>query len=245
MDKKTALAIAAACLITVAAWGQQTQAHHRPLPSSYNSFARGLIANLWDNMDKVLSELYQNRLFSLYQNYHAGNQVPSLGLRDGAVTATKLADGAITDDKVIDTITASLYLPLTGGTINGLTNFTAGGTGLNVTNQAALGSLTIGGGDTITKHLSATATIDFPELDDLGGALGNVRCNAQNLTVTGAASGDSVVATPAATTGGIETLIATWRSYVSAPNTVSVSACGIVPDQDPASQTWRIDIWKH
>ncbi|RLG81402.1 MAG: hypothetical protein DRO40_09735, partial [Thermoprotei archaeon] len=104
------------------------------------------------------------------------------------------------------------------------------------------GTITLGGGTAISKHLSATATLDFPELND---GTGNPNCSNLTITVTGAVVGDSVTATPTAVAGGIETLTATWNAYVSAADTVTIRACGIAADQDPASQTWRVDVWRH
>ncbi|MBN1283393.1 MAG: hypothetical protein JXA24_06455, partial [Proteobacteria bacterium] len=98
-------------------------------------------------------------------------------------------------------------------------------------------TLTIGGGTAITRHLSATGTIDFGNLSS--------NCESQTITVTGAATGDTVVATPTPVTGGIETLRMTWNGYVSAANTVTVRACAVANNQNAASQTWRADVWQH
>jgi hypothetical protein len=101
-------------------------------------------------------------------------------------------------------------------------------------------TLTIGGGTVITKHLSATAVLDFP-------AIPNNSCNSLTITVTGAAIGDSVYASPRAVSGGIETFANTsWNAYVSSTNTVTVRACKInTGTVDLPGQTWRVDIWQH
>lgn len=93
----------------------------------------------------------------------------------------------------------------------------------------------------ITKHLSNTASLDFGSLD---GA-----CQILTITVTGASPGDSVVATPTAVSGGIETNSgSSWNAYVSSSNTVAVMGCDINPSGasfNAAAQTWRVDVWQH
>ena len=121
---------------------------------------------------------------------------------------------------------------------------TIGRSGVTTTinGTAAVNNLTIGGGTVILKHLSATATFD-------AASVAKGICSVlSTITVTGAAVGDTVVATPTAVSGGIETLNLPWNAYVSAANTVSIRACNNVQEdsgQNPANQTWRVDVWQH
>jgi hypothetical protein len=90
----------------------------------------------------------------------------------------------------------------------------------------------------IKAHLSTTSTIDFAN------TLAQTCTDSSGITLTGAASGDSVAlgvtATPASTTG------LTYFAYVSASDTVKVRVCNVtVGAIDPASGTFRIDVWQH
>jgi hypothetical protein len=89
----------------------------------------------------------------------------------------------------------------------------------------------------ITNHFSNTASLDFPNTSN--------SCSELTVTVTGASVGDTAIATPTTVASGIETLRMSWNAYVSAANTVTVRACAYTSGQDPASQTWRADVWKH
>lgn len=67
------------------------------------------------------------------------------------------------------------------------------------------------------------------------------------VTVTGASTGDAVIAVPTPTTTGVEDLNITWMAFVSAANTVSIQGCSvdgnaINGDEDPASQTWSVTV---
>ncbi len=100
-------------------------------------------------------------------------------------------------------------------------------------------TLTIGGGTAITRHLSATASIDIASIAARS-------CTNTALTVTGAAAGNTVVCSPTPVASGIETLNLSWNCYVSAANTVQVRACNPTTGAlDPATQTWRADVWQH
>lgn len=95
-------------------------------------------------------------------------------------------------------------------------------------------SVAIGGGTAITKHLSATATLDFPNT-------GASSCSDLTMTVTGAAAGDTVApGIPAGSVpaGGF------FSAWVSAANTVTVRFC-TMSSGNPASGTFRLDVWKH
>lgn len=103
------------------------------------------------------------------------------------------------------------------------------------------GSVTIGsGGSAITKHLTTTESVDF-------GAISSQSCTTQTLSYLGAATTDSVIATPLAVSGGIETVSATWNVYVSTGNIITIKVCNPTgsPTADVSAQTWRVDIWRH
>ena len=87
-----------------------------------------------------------------------------------------------------------------------------------------------GSGATVTKILTATATLDF----------GSISAASQadlTITVTGAATGDEVImALPAAPTAGL-----VFNAFVSATNTVTVRASNITGRPvDPTSASYGV-----
>jgi hypothetical protein len=87
-----------------------------------------------------------------------------------------------------------------------------------------------GSGATVTKILTATATLDF----------GSISAASQadlTITVTGAAAGDEVImALPAAPAAGI-----VFNAFVSAANTVTIRASNITGSPvDPASASYGV-----
>jgi hypothetical protein len=102
--------------------------------------------------------------------------------------------------------------------------------------------LKISGGTAITGHLSATQA-NLVSASITGRACGNYG----TITVTGAAVGDTVVATPTPVTGGIEAVDLSWSALVTATNTVTIRACNAATSavSTPDTQTWRADVWKH
>lgn len=153
---------------------------------------------------------------------------------DGVQTgngSTTVGDGLIDSAGTLSLNTVNNQAITTG---SGL--FTAGG------NAAVTGTLTVGGGTSIAKHLSAT------QASVTTSSVGMQACaNYATITVTGAAVGDTVVAAPTAVAGGIETVNLTWSAHVSAADTVVIRACnptlGAINTAD--TQTWRVDVWKH
>lgn len=103
-----------------------------------------------------------------------------------------------------------------------------------------VGPVTINGGTTITKHLSATASLDFAAWS------GGGDCQDLTITVTGAADGDT-------TDVGIPNALASvagvvWsHPWVSAANTVTLRGCkpSAGASADPAAATVRADVWVH
>jgi hypothetical protein len=184
------------------------------------------------------------------------------GLTIAGGTTTRILTLTGADITIGSTIkpTSSGVLAIQSNGVNALTLDAGGAAGINIgttsasaiiigrssvtttiNGTAAVNTLTIGGGTVILKHLSGTTTFDAPSVglsscSDIG-----------TVTVTGAAVGDSVIAAPTATSGGIETLTLSWNAYVSSPNTVTIRACNtsISLGQNPSNQTWRADIWQH
>jgi hypothetical protein len=68
-----------------------------------------------------------------------------------------------------------------------------------------------------------------------------------DITVTGAATGDSIIITPFPESGGIETVPLSWNAYVNATDNVKIRACnpGAVAVNTADTQTWRVDVWGH
>ena len=115
----------------------------------------------------------------------------------------------------------------------------SGFTGFSTTGNTTLGS----GGTAITKHISTTVA------NVTSSIIYKQTCgNYASVTVTGAAVGNTVIATPTAVAGGIETVSLSWNATVSSANTVLIRACNPekLTDIDTAdTQTWRFDIWQH
>lgn len=102
--------------------------------------------------------------------------------------------------------------------------------------------ITVGsGGTAITKHLSATASLDF-------GATAAGTCDSLTITVTGAADGDTVSL-------GIPNALAasdtyqSFQGFVSSANTVTVKRCNLLnlttALSNPGAETVRADVWQH
>lgn len=90
----------------------------------------------------------------------------------------------------------------------------------------------IGSGTSITKVLSATATLDF-------GSLATIGCEDLTITVTGAALGDTVaIGIP---NGSIPSATFWFMGWVSSANTVTIRGCTLVSG-DPASGTFRATV---
>lgn len=112
-----------------------------------------------------------------------------------------------------------------------------GGTATSTFSSA--GALTIAGGTAITKHLSATASLDFP-------VIGASSCQSLTIAVTGAADGDTVsLGVPTALANASSTFAIT--GFVSAANTVTARVCQVAASasSDPAAATVRADVWQH
>ena len=162
----------------------------------------------------------------------------------GATEALLVVDNSDTDTAIAAGIQ---FINAGGGFTSGIdmanliiTNIGNGGTDFTSTGGLTLaGSLTVGAGTAITQPLSASASIDVASVDAQ-------TCANTVFTVTSAAAGDTVVATPTPVASGIETLNLSWNAYVSAASTVQIRVCNPTAGAlDPAAQTWRADVWKH
>jgi hypothetical protein len=87
-----------------------------------------------------------------------------------------------------------------------------------------------GSGATVTKILTATASLDFPSISAASQA-------DLTITVTGAATGDEVImALPAAPTAGL-----VFNAFVSATNTVTIRASNITGSPiNPAAASFGV-----
>lgn len=117
-----------------------------------------------------------------------------------------------------------------------------------ISNGASLFQTTIqigNSGSTINGHFSGTETnlwsksIAAGTCDDYG-----------TITVTGAAVGNTVTASPDASSSatGIEDVNLSWNASVTASNTVTIRACNpqAVGAVDAGNdQEWRADVWSH
>lgn len=107
--------------------------------------------------------------------------------------------------------------------------------------QNVNGSVVIGGGTAITKHLSALFN---PAL----AALKPATCSTASFTLTGAADGDTLaLGVPNARMIGGTGVILNYFAWVSATNTVTIQACnlGSSPQKTVGSGAFRVDLWKH
>jgi hypothetical protein len=141
-------------------------------------------------------------------------------------------------------VTFSDSLTANGNTILGDTDsdtLTVNASSTFATSTDFRGSITLGGGDAISKHISQTLSLNLSEV-------ATATCISwSTTTITGVAAGDTVKATPQPVASGIETLNLIWNSYASTTDEVAMRVCNVdaVTNADPALQTWRFDIWKH
>jgi hypothetical protein len=100
------------------------------------------------------------------------------------------------------------------------------------------GAATIGGGTAITRHISVSTSLAFPQF-----SAGS--CNTLSVTAAGTADGDSValgIPNALATVNGLA-----WFGWVSAPGIVSVRGCNVsnVSVPAPPAANVRVDVWQH
>jgi hypothetical protein len=100
------------------------------------------------------------------------------------------------------------------------------------------GAATIGGGTAITRHISVSTALAFPQF-----SAGS--CNTLTVTAAGAADGDSVALGIPNALAAINGLA--WFGWVSAPGMVSVRGCNVsnVSVAAPPAANVRVDVWQH
>lgn len=87
--------------------------------------------------------------------------------------------------------------------------------------------------DDMANHFSNSAALNFPSIASMATA-------ELTIGVTGAVVGSSAAATP----NGAPEAGLVWSAYVSAADTVTVRVANITAGAiDPASRTWRADVW--
>lgn len=155
---------------------------------------------------------------------------------DGTLTLTVDASGSVaiaTGNLVVGNGTP-------GTTLNGEDAYIEGT--LEVDNAAQFDtSVKINSGTAIAGHISVSDSFDA------SGVVASDCSDIGTITVTGAAVGDTVIASPEPTTNGIEDKELTWSAFVSAADTVTIRACNVnvLSTQNADTQTWRVDVWKH
>lgn len=92
----------------------------------------------------------------------------------------------------------------------------------------------LGGGTALTKHLSATASLDFASI------AANTTAEL-DITVTGAAAGDTVIVSPS---GAPEAGLG-WQGFAGTDLVTVRLSNETTAAIDPAARTWRVDVWKH
>lgn len=157
-----------------------------------------------------------------------------------AGASINMANVGVTPTGTTSTMTTALLL--VGGGDGDANNYAL------ISNGAALFQTTLqigNSGNTISGHYSGTAT-NLTTASIAAGTCGNLG----TITVTGAAVGDTVYATPdpSSSASGVEDLNLSWMTTVTASNTVTIRACNnqTVGAIDPGDdQEWRADVWHH
>jgi hypothetical protein len=103
---------------------------------------------------------------------------------------------------------------------------------------SSAGAATIGGGTAITRHISVSTSLAFPQFSQGS-------CNTLSVTAAGAADGDSValgIPNALAAVNGLS-----WFGWVSALDTVSVRGCNVTNQSvaAPPAANVRVDVWQH
>jgi len=168
---------------------------------------------------------------------NGGFQVPA-----GSIGQTEIADGSILDNHINASAAIAISKLATGSSAQiivanaaGTPTWVTAAGDITIATSGAVTIAKIGGGTTITKHLSATSSLSFA-------SLATSSCDQKTIAVTGAAPGDTVYV---GATSSIETGLL-WSAFISAANTVTVRICNVTgPTLTPATSTWRADVWQH
>jgi hypothetical protein len=196
---------------------------------------------------------------SAYSQLSGGNTFTGNQTVNGSVSATTfVGDGsALTGVGKITTVTAGSGLTGGGstGNISLAVDSTVARTNVSNTftgNQSVSGSVTanslvtsgtisIGNGTSITKHLSLQSPVSFP-------ALNKGMCATTGISATGVADGDTVVLTGSNSLMQAAGGIPMYTAWVSAANVIQIRACNVdanTGQKAGVSGTVRLDIWKH
>jgi hypothetical protein len=101
------------------------------------------------------------------------------------------------------------------------------------------GAVSIGGGANITKHLTSQYVFDF------GTVAANACFDTAEQTLTGAADGDTVAVGVPSADASVAGLV--YTAFVSSAGKIKVRVCNVATSTsaDPASGTYRVDVWQH
>ncbi|OGZ18589.1 MAG: hypothetical protein A2175_01160 [Candidatus Nealsonbacteria bacterium RBG_13_42_11] len=112
-----------------------------------------------------------------------------------------------------------------------------GGNATTTGNFNISGTLNIGEGTSILKHLSTTAAVDFD-------AIAANSCSIKTVSFSGVAVGDSIALGLPDELGDLDI---SWDAWVSAADIISIKACNASTSasDNPDSETVRISAWKY
>jgi len=165
-------------------------------------------------------------------NWDQGLYVVDAVKFDGDITITA---GALTDSTILSADIKDDEI------VNADVNASAAIAGTKISpdfgsqNIVTTGTLTIGGGTAISKHLSATSSVTF-NLDTAD------TCTEATTSISGAAVGDSVAVGIADTPTGY---LNSWVGWVSAANELSLKYCTGSATTTDAAYDVRWDVWQH
>lgn len=164
-----------------------------------------------------------------------GSNNTFIGSGSGPGTATQLTNATAVGANAL--VSASNALVLGDSTVNVGIGNTAPTEKLDVTGNGKFsGSVVIGGGSPIAKHLSASGAVSFVAVP--GGGCNSV----PTLAVAGAAVGDSVSIGLDATLAGASLFM--YMGYVSAPGVVTIRACNHDLISASVSGTVKVNVWQ-
>lgn len=157
--------------------------------------------------------------------------IPAGALSDGSILTADIADDVVTSIKILDGTIVDADVSLTAAIAGTKINPDFGSQNIITT-----GSLTIGGGTAIARHISATTSITF--------SLSTPNtCTVATTSISGAALGD-VVALGMPEPPTTDYLIS-FGAWVSAADVVSLKYCTGAATTTDGVFTVRFDVWKH
>ena len=135
---------------------------------------------------------------------------------------------------------------VTGAATGVAPSIAVAGTDANINLQLSgkgTGGIILGAGQAITAHYHVSSAQNLN--------IAATTCVTFNVTVTGAAVGDTVIATPAYVAGGTASFVTQaghldWDASITAANTATVRVCDNTGSAtNPAAETWWVDVWHH